>query len=424
CRSCAATGSTRASSSLPEAKSRTCCRSSSIAFIPAPDTAWYVDTTTRRSRAAWCNGFSATSMMMVEQLGLAMMPWCFRASCALTSGTTSGTSGAMRNALVLSMTTAPALTASGASALLTEPPALKKATSTPRNASASAACTSISSLPTRTRRPALRGEASSRSSPTGKRRSWRSLISSLPTAPVAPTIATLSAFMVTPPFMGPPPPAKASLRPHDAPTVNHSAAVGIEAAAAKAASAHRASPALDEQRLQLPPLQGGHNSIGDQVKIRYARPRLDFRVVLAKRDKVNIFAHEQDRQVQGVSAQNVVAGYRDHDRASVAQRALGRHDDRAVRDGVGQPRQGAARARRHHKGVEGLFLPGRFRVHNGVDGRKARQLHQAPTQLFSSAEASVGGAHGFGNDRHHRCTFLAQPGDLRQHLFIAAMGPG
>src|SRR5690606_18202477 len=86
------------------------------------------------------------------------------------------------------------------------------------------------------------------------------------------------------------------------------------------ASAHRAVPALDEQRLQLPSLQGGHNGIRDQVEIRDARPRLDFRVVLAKRNKVDVFAHEQDRQVHGVSAQNIVAGYRDHERAPVAQR--------------------------------------------------------------------------------------------------------
>src|SRR5476649_288483 len=64
--------------------------------------------------ASWI-GFSATTIWMVEQLGLAMMPR--RLYCAIaarfTSGTTSGTSGSMRQYEVLSITTAPALTARG-----------------------------------------------------------------------------------------------------------------------------------------------------------------------------------------------------------------------------------------------------------------------------------------------------------------------
>src|SRR5438552_2840985 len=46
---------------------------------------------------------------MVEQFGLATMPFgMLRSASALTSGTTSGTSGSMRQALELSITTAPA----------------------------------------------------------------------------------------------------------------------------------------------------------------------------------------------------------------------------------------------------------------------------------------------------------------------------
>jgi len=51
---------------------------------------------------------------MVEQLGLATMPFgIFCRASALTSGTTRGTSGSMRQALELSTTTAPALAAIG-----------------------------------------------------------------------------------------------------------------------------------------------------------------------------------------------------------------------------------------------------------------------------------------------------------------------
>src|SRR4029079_3938004 len=49
-------------------------RSSSIASLPAPDVDWEVRTTTRLIFAASWIGFSATTIWMVEQLGLAMMP--------------------------------------------------------------------------------------------------------------------------------------------------------------------------------------------------------------------------------------------------------------------------------------------------------------------------------------------------------------
>ena len=60
---------------------------------------------------------TATSVMMVEQLGLEMMPWCFFASSGLISGTISGTLSSMRKALELSTNTAPAFTMAGAKRL-------------------------------------------------------------------------------------------------------------------------------------------------------------------------------------------------------------------------------------------------------------------------------------------------------------------
>ena len=56
-----------------------------------------------------------------------------REVAGLTSGTTRGTAGSSRKALDLSMTVAPAATACGTNSVLTEPPAAKKARSTPSN---------------------------------------------------------------------------------------------------------------------------------------------------------------------------------------------------------------------------------------------------------------------------------------------------
>ncbi len=64
-----------------------------------------------------------------------MIPLCSFKSARFTSGTTSGTSGSIRNALVLSITTAPRFAASFANTFETEPPALNNATSTPSKAS-------------------------------------------------------------------------------------------------------------------------------------------------------------------------------------------------------------------------------------------------------------------------------------------------
>src|SRR5207302_2189921 len=98
--------------------------------------AWYVATTTRLIRARSCSGLSATTIWMVEQFGLATIPFGIRArASAFTSGTTRGTSGSMRQALELSMTMAPALAATGLYSRLIAAGVLDRTMSTPANAS-------------------------------------------------------------------------------------------------------------------------------------------------------------------------------------------------------------------------------------------------------------------------------------------------
>src|SRR5258705_7554632 len=92
------------------------------AFTPVPVTLWYVDTTTRLMVYLWCSGFSATTIWMVEQLGLAMiLSFTVRIS-ALISGTISGFEGSMRHADELSMTVIPASANLGAHSVEVLPP--------------------------------------------------------------------------------------------------------------------------------------------------------------------------------------------------------------------------------------------------------------------------------------------------------------
>ncbi len=72
-----------------------------------------------------CNGLSATTSCAVEQFGLAMMFFFLKPSvaAAFTSGTISGTSGSMRHAEELSITTAPAAPIFGDHSFDTAPPA-------------------------------------------------------------------------------------------------------------------------------------------------------------------------------------------------------------------------------------------------------------------------------------------------------------
>src|SRR5690606_17288921 len=77
-----------------------------------------------------------------------------------------------------------------------EPPAEKRATSTPSKTSGERAWTVYSVPAKRTFLPALRGEATGTSSPTGNLRSSSTRSIRWPTAPVMPTTATFSDFVM------------------------------------------------------------------------------------------------------------------------------------------------------------------------------------------------------------------------------------
>src|SRR6266851_6154157 len=145
--------------------------------------------------ARWI-GHTAVARTAAVQFGLAIRPSWRARSCAFTSGTTSGTLGSMRKADELSITIAPAARAAGANSRLRPAPALKKAMSMPLKESAFSSST-LQALPLNSSvLPAERAEASSLSEPTGKFRRSRTRRISMPTAPVAPTMAMFGAFIV------------------------------------------------------------------------------------------------------------------------------------------------------------------------------------------------------------------------------------
>src|SRR5262249_53556104 len=129
---------------------------------------------------------------MVEQLGLATMPLGMRSRAwALTSGTTSGTSGSMRQALELSMTMAPARAAMGLYSRLIDAGVLDSTMSMPANASGRSG-SMVCFLPANSMDlPALRSEARNLMLRSGNWRSTSTCRMIPPTAPVAPTTATL-----------------------------------------------------------------------------------------------------------------------------------------------------------------------------------------------------------------------------------------
>src|SRR5215469_11271084 len=136
------------------------------------------------------------SATAVVQFGLAIMPLCHFTSAALISGITSGTVSSMRNALELSTTTQPAAAAIGANSLEILPPALNSAMLMPANESLVNSVTATSAPLKVCFFPIERAEASKISLPTGKLRFSNVLIISTPTAPVAPTIATLGFLFI------------------------------------------------------------------------------------------------------------------------------------------------------------------------------------------------------------------------------------
>ena len=79
---------------------------------------------------SFSSGCNTTTIIIVVQVGLAMMPrGRLRASSGLHSGTTNGTSSHMRKALELSIITAPCLVMVSAKSLDVPPPAETNATS-------------------------------------------------------------------------------------------------------------------------------------------------------------------------------------------------------------------------------------------------------------------------------------------------------
>ena len=119
---------------------------------------------------------------MVVQFGLATMPFRIDASAAaLTSGTTSGTSGSIRQADELSMTTAPPDTNLGASCAEAEAPMENRARSRPSTSAVAASSTTTSRPRKGIRRPADRDEANSLRSSSGNPRSSRMASITVPT---------------------------------------------------------------------------------------------------------------------------------------------------------------------------------------------------------------------------------------------------
>ena len=167
-----------------------------MAAPPAPDTDWYVSATTLRTGLTLLRGWSAITKGVVEQLGMEIMPrWCSTSS-PLTSGTTKGTSGSMRKYELSSITNAPFCTAMGPNSPLSAVETDMKAMSTPVKLSGVVSSTTSSSPRTLMRLPADLWDAQSFISFRGRSLVSRMLRNSCPTAPVAPTTAMLTGFMV------------------------------------------------------------------------------------------------------------------------------------------------------------------------------------------------------------------------------------
>src|SRR3954471_2755550 len=187
-----------ASAAALSATACTCSSSSSTPLPPAPDTAWYVDATMRRRPAAACNGPSTGMNAMVVQFGLATMPFGIDASeSSLTSVTTSGTSGSMRQADELSITTAPAAATRGASSRDADAPLENSATSSPSNDAVAESSTSISPPFHGSRFPAERADAKKRMDAIGKSRSSSNVRMTPPTWPVAPKTPTFTPTLIS-----------------------------------------------------------------------------------------------------------------------------------------------------------------------------------------------------------------------------------
>src|ERR1700749_1390185 len=144
----------------------------------------------RRMRFWRWIGHSGISAVIAEQLGTAMMPLCSAMRRPLISGIANGTSGSMRNADELSMTTAPAFTAIGENLREGPLPAENSAISTSSKESSRSSSISIVSPRKPTVLPADLALARALSLRTGNRRLFKVAMNSAPTAPVTPAMAT------------------------------------------------------------------------------------------------------------------------------------------------------------------------------------------------------------------------------------------
>ena len=213
--SAAATSPPRTPTSLPATAPRARPAAGRCRAGPHPTPPGTTRRPAPRASNSRCSAPIAAIIDSVVQLGFAMIPFGrFAAASALTSGTTSGTSGSIRNAPELSTATAPRSAAIGAHRALTSSGTSNSAMSTPSKTSGASAWTVTSSPRTRSTLPADRGEATSRISLHGTlgRASMMSIIV-VPTAPVAPTIATTGPCLscITAPF--PRAPRRARRRP-------------------------------------------------------------------------------------------------------------------------------------------------------------------------------------------------------------------
>jgi hypothetical protein len=137
---------------------------------------------------------------MVEQFATGRMRRLdhWSRSCGFTSGTTRGTSGSMRNADELSMTTQPAAAARGAMTFAFSPPVVRNRRSVPPKSKVARSRTSRASPRKATCRPADAADARGTWRSTGKARCSRMRSISEPTLPVAPPTATWNDIMESP----------------------------------------------------------------------------------------------------------------------------------------------------------------------------------------------------------------------------------
>src|SRR6185437_127813 len=144
-----------------------------------------------------CSGLSATTIWIVEQLGLAMILSFAVSISAFSSGTTSRLVGSIRQAEELSTTVIPAAANFGAHSSEVLPPAENRA-SAGFAAIASAALTTVYFLPLNsTCFPTDLSDATGSNSVTGKFLSANTCNIFVPTSPVAPTTATFIVFLLT-----------------------------------------------------------------------------------------------------------------------------------------------------------------------------------------------------------------------------------